>query len=426
MRRISLVLLIGLAAASVGGAGPASPSTADRSVAAFTAADCTPAEKAQRLRALATYQRTMMAQRRAFFRSHTNPRAGSAFVRRQQAKLRALRQAAACTVIPLGARIIAAIPIPNEGGVGVGAGRVWVSDRASGLLRKVDPATNSVADEIPGVRGAAPVVGEGAVWVASALINRLLRVDLESQAVTQIETGPTTDEWPISVVLASGSVWVGNHHGGTVVRIDPRTNAILGTVRWGDHANGGIFHMTTDGASIWIAGSRTSDVAELDTRTNSIVRRTPVPTGTCGGVSVDASAVWITSGFDRPYACWNRANWGVSRIDRATGSVTRIDVGGRPIDVRDAFGSVWVVIDAPRLELVRLDPTTFRVIGRLPLLTQRCVPQNTGSCPGAEYGSALAVGFDSLWVRVSSLGLVPGLPAPSGTPQALLRIEPNP
>ena len=201
----------------------------------------------------------MTAQRRAFFRSHSNPRARRTFVRRQQAKLRALRQAAACTVTPLGARIIAGIPIPNDGSVGVGAGSMRVTDRASGMLRKVDPATNSVADEIPGVRGGTtPVAGEGTVWVASAFMNRLLRVDLESHAVTQIETGPTTDEWPIAVVVASGSAWVGNHHGGTVVRIDPRTNAILDTVRWGDHANGGIFHMATDGASIWIAGSRTS------------------------------------------------------------------------------------------------------------------------------------------------------------------------
>jgi hypothetical protein len=146
-----------------------------------------------------------------------------------------------------------------------------------------------------------------------------------------------------------------------------------------------------------------------------------VPTGACGGVTVDASAVWVTSGFDRPYPCWQRANWGLSRIDRATGAVTRIDVGGRPFDVRVAFGAVWVVVDAPRLELVRLDSTTYRVVGRLPLASGRCLPETTGNCPGAEYATALEVGFGSLWVRRS---VAPNLPFGNQAPGAVLRIEP--
>lgn len=425
MGRIFLILLFGLVVAGVGGVPLSSPAPADLAVADVATADCTAAEKAKRQRALAAYRQRMLAQRRAYFRAHTDPRARRAFVRRQRAKLRVLEEAAACTVTVPAGRIIASIPIPNGGGVGVGAGSVWVVDQPSGLHR-VDPVTNTVAARIPDVRGATPVVGEGAVWIASGYFyQRLLRVDLDSYALTQIETGPSTDEWPIAVALAAGSVWVGNHHSGTVARIDPQTNAILSTVRWGDHASGGIYHVTTDGSSIWIAGSRTQDVAELDTRTNAIIRRTPVPAGTCGGMSVDDSAIWIASGYDRPYGCWNRANWGVSRIDRATGAVRRIDVGGRPIDVRDAFGSIWVVIDAPRLELVRLDPTTFRVIGRLPLLPGRCVPASSGGCPGGEHAGALAVGFGSLWVRVGTEGLLPGLPAPVGSPQKLLRIEPR-
>jgi virginiamycin B lyase len=382
---------------------------------AVKTADCTAAEKARRQRALARYLRTMGKKRRAFFRTHKSPRARRAFVRRQKAKLRALRRAAACEVIPAGARIVARIPVPNDGGVGVGAGSVWVIDRASGLLR-VDPTTNGVVAQVPGPRGAAPVVGEGAVWVPSAAVfNALLRVDLGTGAVTRIATGPTEDEWPIAAVMTPGAVWVGNHHGGTVARIDPRTNTIVASVRWGDHANGGVYHMATDGSRIWVTGSRTSDVAEIDSTTNSIVRRTPVPTGACGGITVDASAVWVTSGFDRPYTCWDPANWGLSRVDRATGAVTRIDVGGRPIDVRVAFGSVWVVTDAPTLELVRLDRSTYRVVGRLPLASGRCAPEITGNCPGAEYGTALAIGFDSLWIRVDALGMA----------GKLLRIQPT-
>jgi YVTN family beta-propeller protein len=223
-------------------------------------------------------------------------------------------------------------------------------------------------------------------------------------------------------VAAGGSIWVGNHHGGTVARIDPTTNAVVATVPWGAHGNGGVYHMTTDGSHIWVTASRTSDVAEIDTATNSIVRRTPVPTGTCGGIAVDASAVWVTSGYDGPYACsLSRPDLGidkigVSRIDRATGAVTRIDVGGRPFDVRSAFGSVWILVDAPELELVRLDPATYRVIGRLPLSETTCDTTKTPHCPGAELATALEVGFGSLWVRLSAAPDLPG---------AVLRIVPT-
>ena len=286
----------------------------------------------------------------------------------------------------------------------------------NGLLR-IDPATNSVAEQIPGVRGAAPVVGEGAVWVPSAILfNALLRVDLATGALTRVATGPSADEWPIAAVVTAGAVWVGNHHGGSVARLDPLTNAVVASVPWGEHGNGGIYHMITDGSRIWVTGSRTSDVTEIDTATNSVVRRTTVQTGTCGGIAVDDCRCVGASGYDRPYTCWNTTSWGVSRIDRATGAVTRIDVGGRPIDVRVGFDSVWVVVDAPRLQLVRLDPMTYHVVGRLPLAPGRCTPENTGFCSGAEYATALVVAFGSVWVRISA----------PGAAGKVLRIKPNP
>jgi hypothetical protein len=420
-----IVLTIGAAAvAALLGLVPKVPQSSARAEGASSVPvdqACTAVQKAQRQRALASYRRSMAVQRHAFFRAHKGARVRRAFVRGQQAKLRALRRAAACSVIPAGARIVASIAIPNEGGVGVGAGSVWVVDRVGASLFRVDPATNRIAAGLQGVRGAAPVVGEGAIWVPYAPGNRVFRVDLDTTSLSEFATGRSADEWPSTSVVTPGAVWVGNHHGGTVARVDPNTNAVIASVVWGEHGNGGIYHMTTEGSRLWVTGSRTSDVTEIDVTTNVVVRRTPVPTGTCGGIAVDAVAVWVASGYDRPYTCWSPANQGLSRIDRATGAVTRIDVGGRPIDVRVAFGSVWVVTDAPKLELVRLHPTSYRVIGRLRLAPGRCAPERTANCPGAEYATALAVGFDSLWVRRSAAGNLPGNHAPG----ALLRIQPN-
>lgn len=57
----------------------------------------------------------------------------------------------------------------------------------------------------------------------------------------------------------------------------------------------------------------------------------------------------------------------MSRVDLATDRVTHIDVGARPADVRVGFGSVWVLTDVPTTALIRLDPTTNAIVGRLAL-----------------------------------------------------------
>jgi hypothetical protein len=423
--RIGLViatLLVAFAAAVVGGSA-AVPVGAAASVqqvsGARAAAFCTAAEKARRLAALKRYRAQMKSARRAYFRSHRSAKARRAFVERHQAKLRALKRAAACRVWPPGAEVVASVPAGGTGGVGIGAGSVWVSDRTSGLLR-IDPTTNTQVDTIERVLGGAPVVGEGAVWVPSGtpFYNSLLRVDPEAHTFIKIPTGPSADEWPTAAVVTPGAVWVGNHHGGPVVRVDPRTNKVVATIPWSGPTLGGIYHMATDGSTVWVTGTRTTDAAEIDVATNAIVRRIDVPTGTCGGLDVDASSVWVASGYDQPYPCWQRQKWGVSRIARSTGQVTRIDVGGRPIDVRVGLGSIWAVLDAPKLQLVRIDPASNAVVGRLTLPDTECRPTVVaGACAGAEYTTALAVGFGSLWLRVNST--VPG------TAGRLLRIDPQ-
>lgn len=317
---------------------------------------------------------------------------------------RLTRRASQAPALPVGADVVARIAIPDSGGVGVGAGSVWALDRTSGLLR-IDPATNAVVSQVPGVIGGAPVVGEGAVWVPSgARYNRLLRVDMDARSFIQIPTGAFQDEYPIAAVVTAGAVWVANHHGGTIAKIDPLTNRLTANVPWGPFGNGGPYHMATDGSSVWVTASRNSEVVQINAANNQVVARTTVPTGACGGLAVDASAVWVASGYDLPYLCWNRENQGISRIDRATGRVRRIDVGGRPIDVSLAFGSVWVVTDAPTVNLVRVDPVSLRIIGRLRLRPEQCVPNRAvGECPhGPDYATAIASGFDSLWVRLNA------------------------
>jgi hypothetical protein len=64
------------------------------------AAPCTAQEKAARQNALAAYVKRMPKERKAYFRTHRKAPQRQAFVKRQQAKLKALRNAATCTVQP--------------------------------------------------------------------------------------------------------------------------------------------------------------------------------------------------------------------------------------------------------------------------------------------------------------------------------------
>jgi len=53
---------------------------------------CTAAEKAKSAKALAAYKRKMAAARRAYLRTHHSAKARAAFIKRQQATLKALQQ----------------------------------------------------------------------------------------------------------------------------------------------------------------------------------------------------------------------------------------------------------------------------------------------------------------------------------------------
>ena len=70
------------------------------SAGAGQAATCTAAEKSAAQAALAAYQKKIPKERAAYFRNHKSAKLRKAFVKKQQAKLKRLREAAACEVPP--------------------------------------------------------------------------------------------------------------------------------------------------------------------------------------------------------------------------------------------------------------------------------------------------------------------------------------
>jgi YVTN family beta-propeller protein len=391
----ALFLLLG--AAILGGTQSRDPSAhAARPVASIATGGfpetCTAAEKAARVRALAQFRRTMAAQRKRFFRTHRSHAARRRFVRRQLATLRALEGAAACTVLPPGARLDSTFAVPKDGALAFGLGSLWVDDREDGAmpngvpagrLYRIDPETGATLDAIPQVLGADALVANGSVWLPAFALNRLLRVDPATNSVLQLTTGPTGDEGPISVAAAQGEIWVANHHSGTLVRVNPATNAVDATIPLTQPGPGGLQPLATDGSSIWVASAVENTLWRVNAATAQVVASTTIQpdsgaAGVCAAIDVDATGGWVAPGCGQST---------ITRVDPQTNAVAATVRAPGPVDgLAVGLGSVWVTLDSPQA-LVRIDPSTDQVVGEAPL-------------PSAPAPFPIRVADGALWVRV--------------------------
>jgi streptogramin lyase len=112
--------------------------------------------------------------------------------------------------------------------------------------------------------------------------------------------------------------------------------------------------------SLWVAGEG-GKVARIDPATNQVV--TTIPTQpTAGFVAFGAGSLWVTNP-----GTTGAGDGKVTRIDPTTNEVvTTVNVGDDPETVVLAGGSVWVGLSNGR-SVVRLNPTTAAVVGRVPL-----------------------------------------------------------
>jgi DNA-binding SARP family transcriptional activator len=134
---------------------------------------------------------------------------------------------------------------------------VWASDPAHNLVARIDQASRRITERIniPGepTRLAAD---ERAVWVTTRRTRALWRIDAKTnQVVTKISLSVI----PWRVALGSGAVWItayrssnhnGSTRGGTVIRIDPKTNRIAARIPLGDLGPDGI--LVSHGL-VWVA-----------------------------------------------------------------------------------------------------------------------------------------------------------------------------
>jgi YVTN family beta-propeller protein len=181
-----------------------------------------------------------------------------------------------------------------SGPVAVGDGTVWtggnlvLSHWAPRLAYTGEPAVlnlgySRTADPTEGL-----AVGEGAVWVANAALEKVLRIDLDAkQVVAEIEL----DFAPSDVAAGPGGVWVSDGTGNSVVRIDPATNRVRQMIRVGRRP----FSLAVGEGAVWVANSGDGTVSRIDPQRGTVVSTIRVGQNP-NHITAGAGGVWTTLG----------------------------------------------------------------------------------------------------------------------------------
>ena len=253
-------------------------------------------------------------------------------------------------------------------GLATGGGSVWVGGLGSGDLIRVDPASGRVLARVTvGARVFNLAAAPGAIWAVDNALSTAVRVDAKTGKVT--ERVPVGFQ-PYDIEWGFGSTWVANAGDGTVWRI---TNGkVVKKIRIGAEPNG----LTAYRGALWVSDHTLGKVVRIDPATNTIT-----------GTLRIAGADWIAGLGNSIYVSQETNR--VSRVSVRTFEVTGVaKVARNPLGSTFVGKQLWVpCIDANEIDVV--DPDTMRVVARKPAaggpiavlsaFGKRWVSQSTGT-----------------------------------------------
>ncbi len=209
-------------------------------------------------------------------------------------------------------------------------------------------------------------LGVLAMLIAAAAL--LLPRGDHPEVVAKIKVGKR----PVGIAVGRALAWVTDRDEGTVSRIDPDTNQLVGPpIRVGRAPIG----VRSGEGSVWVAVSGDDQVARIDPDSGEVVSRIDVENHPAG-IQVGAGAVWVT----------NLKSDAVSRIDPDTEQVESIAVGNGPSGIAVGEGGVWVANS--------LDGTVSRILPWPRVVAQKIT---VGTRP-----RGVAAGAGSVWVANTS------------------------
>lgn len=230
-------------------------------------------------------------------------------------------------------------------GLATGGGSVWVGGLGSGDVIRIDPATAKIVKRVTvGARVFNLAAAPGAVWAIDNALSTAVRIDTKTGKVT---TRVPVGFQPYDIEWGFGSAWVANAGDGTVWRI---TNGkVVKKIKVGTEPNG----LTAYRGFLWVSDHTLGKVVRIDPATNTI-------TGTVKLSGAD----WITGLGDNIYV--SQETNVVSRVSAATLKVTGVaKVARNPLGSTIVGKQLWVpCIDANQIDVV--DPATMKVLAHKP------------------------------------------------------------
>ena len=188
-------------------------------------------------------------------------------------------------------------------------------------------------------RPLAGIPAGGSLW--TVVTGAVLQVDITTGTVVRrIQV-----DRPGAIISAAGSVWVLGEGQGAVLRIDPRSGAVLSTTQLqGATRPSRTPSLTGDQQAVWVSWSNT--LSEIDPATNTVTRSLTVPSPALA-IAIEGNDIWVAEGA-----------LGMWRVDPVTGEIDRHVVmlsRGRQVIVQSIIAGSHSVIGVG--ENVRLYPT---------------------------------------------------------------------
>jgi len=246
--------------------------------------------------------------------------------------------------------------------IAFGDGSLWVTTVGSGDLgassdidavSHIDPETGEVLSTVKVPRGPMSVAfTPEAIWVVSfgQSGDTVIRIDPRTNQIIgdPIQTGRA----PLSLAVGDGSVWVANHDAHTVTRMDAVTGQVIANITVPSEPH----RIAFGEGAVWVANWHINSVTRIDPQTNQVIGE-PIPIGFhhAGNMAAGLGSVWVTSDYRSPVDAATE-DVVLVRIDPQTNqAVETIPLGGHPIDVEIAGDAVWVSIQGPN-KVLRINP----------------------------------------------------------------------
>jgi DNA-binding beta-propeller fold protein YncE len=160
---------------------------------------------------------------------------------------------------------------------------------------------------------------------------------------------------PVGVATGAGGVWVlTGSSSENVLRIDPRTGAVVTSVRVGStgYENGAV---AVGDRAVWVAAGPW--LVRVDPATGRVASRLHLG-GISTALAVTAHEVWVA-------VIPQNGPGDIVRVDASTMRVeARIRVGDGPVSVASGLGSIWVA-NSSNSSVMRIDPARNRVLATL-------------------------------------------------------------